>query len=217
MAVVALALFATYFGAGFIARTLLQVHRTGDSGFRGLSGRPGTAQWWAGILFALALVAGLLGPITALAGLDPISPLDHSVIAIAGTLIAVAGIALTMITQYAMGTSWRIGVDPNEATALVTTGPFGIVRNPVFTAMATTGIGLTLMIPNLVSVAGTLALLVALQLQVRVVEEPYLLTTHGQAYRSYGATTGRFLPSIGRVTTTEPAPDKDQERRVERR
>jgi ABC-type nickel/cobalt efflux system permease component RcnA len=34
-----------------------------------------------------------------------------------------------------MGASWRIGVDEGERTTPVTTGPFGLVRNPIFAAM----------------------------------------------------------------------------------
>ena len=198
MAVVALVLFAVYFGSGFVARTVLQLRRTGDSGFRGLSGRPLSPKWWAGVLFALALLSGLLGPIAAVLGLDPFGFLDHHLIAVAGTVLTVGGIAGTLVTQVAMGTNWRIGVDPGERTTLVTGGPFGLVRNPVFTAMALTGIGLALIVPNVIAVGGALLLLIALQLQVRVVEEPYLLATHGEVYRSYAARTGRFVPAVGR-------------------
>jgi protein-S-isoprenylcysteine O-methyltransferase Ste14 len=113
-------------------------------------------------------------------------------------IAAVAGVVATVITQFAMGTSWRIGVDPTETTGLVTSGPFALVRNPIFTAMAVTGLGLALMVPNLIALAGALGLLVALQLQVRVVEEPYLRATHGTAYSEYTARTGRFVPGIGK-------------------
>lgn len=40
-----------------------------------------------------------------------------------------------LAAQQAMGRSWRIGVDTDERTELVTEGVFGLVRNPVFTAM----------------------------------------------------------------------------------
>lgn len=96
-----------------------------------------------------------------------------------------------------MGTSWRIGVDAAERTELVTTGIFSQVRNPVFTAMALTGAELALMTPNPVALAGFATLLVALQLQVRVVEEPYLYATHGAEYTRYAARTGRFFPWLG--------------------
>jgi len=199
MAALALILFVVYMLAGFVLRTVLQLRRTGDSGFRGLSGTPGSARWWAGVLFAAALIAGLLGPVVALAGLDPIAVLDRDAVAIPGVVLAVAGIVAVVVTQAAMGTSWRIGVDPAETTGLVTTGPFAIVRNPFFTATAITGIGLALMVPNVVAIAGAVVLIIALHLQVRVVEEPYLLATHGNTYQHYAATTGRFLPNIGRL------------------
>ncbi|WP_346280398.1 hypothetical protein [Pseudonocardia sp.] len=44
MAVLALALFAIYFGFGFVLRTMLQLRRTGDSGFRGLLDPPGATS-----------------------------------------------------------------------------------------------------------------------------------------------------------------------------
>ena len=57
------------------------------------------------------------------------------------------------------------------------------------------------MTPNLIALTGAIMLLIALQLQVRVVEEPYLITTHGETYRGYAATTGRFLLGIGRLAS----------------
>jgi hypothetical protein len=50
MAVAALIVYAVWLVAAFGARTWLQVRRTDDSGFRGISGRPGSARWWAGVL-----------------------------------------------------------------------------------------------------------------------------------------------------------------------
>jgi protein-S-isoprenylcysteine O-methyltransferase Ste14 len=84
------------------------------------------------------------------------------------------GLAGTLYAQLAMGESWRIGVDEGERTALVTGGPFAIVRNPIFSAMIPTSVGLTLIVPNVVALAGLTALALALEVQVRLVEEPYL-------------------------------------------
>ena len=209
VAVAALAIYAVYLGIGFGLRTWLQWRRTGDTGWRGISGRLGSPEWWAGVLFTAALVAGVLGPVTALAGLEPVAALDAGLVQAVGVAVAVAGVLATFLTQLAMGTSWRIGVDETERTDLVTAGPFAVVRNPIFTAMATTGLGLALMVPNLVALLGVGLLLVALQLQVRVVEEPYLLSTHGPAYADYAATVGRFVPGLGRLPA-EPTTDRSQ-------
>jgi protein-S-isoprenylcysteine O-methyltransferase Ste14 len=206
MSLAALALFGVYLGVGFVLRTWLQWRRTGDTGFRGISGRALSPEWLAGVAFVVALVAGVLGPVTALVGLDPIGWLETSSVQWAGLALAVIGIVATLMTQLDMGASWRIGVDAGERTALVTTGAFAEVRNPIFTAMAATGAGLALMTPNLVALGGFATLLVALELQVRVVEEPYLRATHGTSYADYAAHAGRFLPGIGRLQMGEKIP-----------
>src|SRR5262249_17477873 len=104
---------------------------------------------------------------------------------------------LTFGAQLAMGSSWRIGVDPEERTELVTDGPFELVRNPIYSAMLPTVFGLVLMVPSVVAISGFLALVVALEMQVRLVEEPYLLGVHGDAYATYAARVGRFVPRLG--------------------
>ena len=117
--------------------------------------------------------------------------------AIAGCLIAGAGIGLTIWAQMSMGDSWRIGVDPTEHTDLVTGGMFGVVRNPIFTAMVVASVGLALLVPNWWSVAAVVVLVVGLEIQVRMVEEPYLSSRHGAAYEQYRSATGRFVPGLG--------------------
>ncbi|GAB3510709.1 methyltransferase family protein [Amycolatopsis cihanbeyliensis] len=200
MAAVALTLYAVYVLAAFVLRGLKQYRRTGETGFRGVRGRPGSTEWWGGALFALALVLGPAGPAVQLAGvLAPLAFLDHQAVAVVGLVLAGAGILATLLAQRNMGTSWRIGVDQREVTALVTAGAFALARNPIFTAMVSAALGLLLLAPNPVAVAGLACLVAAIQIQVRVVEEPYLIAVHGDAYRAYAASTGRFLPRVGRL------------------
>ncbi|MCA9511395.1 MAG: isoprenylcysteine carboxylmethyltransferase family protein, partial [Myxococcales bacterium] len=90
-------------------------------------------------------------------------------------------------------------VDERERTALVTSGPFAFVRNPIFTFMGVSQAGFALLVPNAVGLGALALLAVGIELHVRFVEEPYLLRTHGDAYARYAASTGRFLPGIGRA------------------
>lgn len=199
MAAAALALYILWAVLAFGWRTVIQLRRTGDSGLR-LHAEAGTVQWWAKLGFVLALAAGLAAPIAGLAGLDGVAPLDGDAVHVLGAAVAVVGVVATVLAQVGMGASWRIGVDPSEHTALVRDGVFGVVRNPIFTAMLVTAVGLTLMVPNVVAVVGLAALVLALQAQVRLVEEPYLVATHGAAYRAYATEVGRFLPGVGRFS-----------------
>ena len=170
MAELALALYGVYVLLAFGLRTWVQWRRTGSTGFHGLGGRPGSAEWLAGAGFVVALGMGAAAPVLALADvLEPIAALDGPAAQVAGAILSVAGIGLTLAAQLAMGDSWRIGVDPGERTALVTDGPFAHVRNPIFSAMIPTALGLTLLVPSVLAIAGLVALVLALELQVRVV------------------------------------------------
>lgn len=200
MPIVALTLFVVFAVLGFGWRSWQQKRRTGSTGFRGVSGAPWSAEWLAGVGFVVAMAAALAAPILQLAGV--VHPLvDSPVLNVAGVAVAVTGIAATLYAQVDMGESWRIGVDAAETTTLVRRGVFGWVRNPIFTAMLVFAAGLTLLTPNPVAVAGFALLVATIEAQVRIVEEPYLLTTHGDDYRDYLATVGRFVPGVGRVVS----------------
>ena len=196
----AIVLYLVYLLLAFGLRTWIQVRRTGSTGFVGLRGRPGSVEWTGGVLFAAALVTGFAAPVLDLLDVvEPIDALDGAAGHLAGAVLAVAGIGATLYAQIAMGSSWRIGVDETERTDLVTTGPFGVVRNPIFAAMLPTSLGLTLLVPSVVALIGFAALVFALELQTRAVEEPYLLRTHGDAYADYAARVGRFVPGLGKL------------------
>lgn len=198
MSIIAITLYVTWAFLAFGWRTIVQYRRTGDTGLR-LHAEPNTPQWWAKIGFVIAIVVGLAAPIAAVAGLGNVPALDAIALQAIGVVVTVIGIVLTVIAQLAMGESWRIGVDANERTPLVTHGAFAIVRNPIFTAMLVTAAGLTMTIPNVISIIGLVALVVALEVQVRLVEEPYLLLAQGDHYRTYAHQVGRFVPGIGRI------------------
>jgi protein-S-isoprenylcysteine O-methyltransferase Ste14 len=153
------------------------------------------------VAFAAALAAGVAAPVLAIAGvLEPVAALDTTGIQVAGVVLAVSGCVLTLVSQVSMGDSWRIGVDPDEETELVTDGAFRVVRNPIFAAMVPAALGLALMVPNPVALIGAAGLITAVELQVRAVEEPYLIRTHGRAYLDYAARVGRFFPGVGRIS-----------------
>jgi protein-S-isoprenylcysteine O-methyltransferase Ste14 len=198
MTVAALALYALWFALAFGVRIALQVRRTGSTGVRGLDRDAAPLEWLAGALFVTSLLAAAAAPLLALldAG-EPMGPLDGVVAQAIGIVLAVGGIAATFLAQLAMGDAWRIGVQADERTDLVTGGPFALVRNPIYSAMIPTVLGLALMVPSPLALIAFAALVLALELQVRVVEEPYLLRTHGSAYAEYGARVGRFVPGIG--------------------
>jgi protein-S-isoprenylcysteine O-methyltransferase Ste14 len=200
MTAAALVLYGIWLALAFGVRVAVQWRRTGSTGVRGLDSDAGALERFAGVLFVVALVVGGAAPV--LAAFDvvaPVAALDGTAAHAAGVALAGAGIFLTFFAQLAMGDAWRIGVDSEERTDLVTAGPFRLVRNPIYSAMIPAVLGLVLMVPSVVAIAGFVALVAALELQVRTVEEPYLLRVHGDDFTAYAARVGRFVPGIGRL------------------
>lgn len=175
----------------FGLRSFLQWRSTGKTGFVGLRPGAGPLERSAGIAMLVALV---LGPVAPWVG-TPMWVGGESL----GVVIAAIGIALTFLAQVTMGESWRIGVDSSESTELVTSGVFAIVRNPIFSAMVLVSIGLVMAVPTPLAVPLPFVLFLALELQVRLVEEPYLVQVHGARYRDWASRTGRFVPMFGRL------------------
>ena len=74
MPVVALVLFAVFAALGFGWRSWEQRRRTGSTGFRGISGRPGSIEWSAGVGFIVSMAAAVFAPILQLVGWCPRCP-----------------------------------------------------------------------------------------------------------------------------------------------
>ena len=154
-------------------------------------------EWCAGIVLFLAVVSGVAG--CAIDAFSIVAGGTRSV-QLVGLVVTIAGVIATFLAQLAMGDSWRIGVSREEYTTLVTGGPYGYVRNPIYTAMLVTTLGFALMVPNVLSWLALVLMLAGLELQVRFVEEPYLTHRHGETFRAYSRAVGRFLPGLGRAS-----------------
>lgn len=193
------------FGASILAvavRTLVLWRRTGHTGHRLSPSGASAASLVIHLFMGLGVLAtSVAAPLADLAGLDILTLLDQPWLRLFGVILASLGVLGTFTAQLAMGNAWRVGVAEDEHTELVTTGPFRLVRNPVFTAIVTAFAGMTLAVPNVIALAGLGAFTLGVQLQVRRVEEPHLRREHGQAYERYAAGVGRFVPGIGRLHT----------------
>lgn len=198
MAAAALVLLGIALFLTFGVRVAVQLRRTGSTGLHGVPAAAPPLEWLAGALLVIGLAMAAAAPLLALLDvLEPIAELDGAIGHAVGVVLAVCGVALTFGAQLSMGDAWRVGVDPEERTELVTDGPFKLVRNPIYSAMTPTFLGLALMVPSVLAIAGLLAIATAIEMQVRLVEEPYLLRAHDGDYASYAARVGRFLPGIG--------------------
>lgn len=181
-------------------RVAVQLLRTGSTGLVGLRRGAGPLAWLSGILFIGGMAMGVWSVDLVLKdNLDPIDGLDVGVVHGIGIALAAAGGLAVFGAQLGMGESWRVGVSEEERTDLITGGWFSVCRNPIYTAMIAGWSGFALMVPTWLGFAAVVVIATGLELQVRFVEEPYLLRTHGDEYLAYASRVGRFLPGVGRL------------------
>jgi protein-S-isoprenylcysteine O-methyltransferase Ste14 len=195
---------AAWMLAGFVVLTLfvrvaIQLRRTGKTGLIGLRRNAGLLDVLSGILFIGGMAMGVVSLQLVLQdSLEPIDALDTGALHVIGVVLAALGGTAVFLAQLGMGASWRIGVSDEERTALVTTGWFSVVRNPIYSAMIVGWTGFALLVPTWLAFAAVVVIAAGLELQVRAVEEPYLVRTHGDEFRGYASRVGRFLPGVGR-------------------
>jgi protein-S-isoprenylcysteine O-methyltransferase Ste14 len=190
MGIVALVLLVGFAAVCLAIPAWRHVRATGRSPFLTGGAHGPLAVLAFGTPYGIAIALDLSGSDRAFSGPVP---------AAVGIVLAVAGIVGTAWAQRAMGDSWRVGIDPQERTDLVTTGPYRSVRNPIYTAMFAFAVGLTLVVPNAASLLGLVGVVAVIDLVVRRVEEPYLESVHGTDFRAWAGRTGRFLPGLGRI------------------
>ncbi len=121
-----------------------------------------------------------------------------------GPALLITGLALATLAsvfvwrgQVDMASAWRIGMDPNERTELVTRGLFRFCRNPIYLGLQLALAAFCCLLPGYFSLGLLVNGAVLLQIQARL-EESCLLDRHGTAYAEYCARVGRFLPFTGR-------------------
>lgn len=121
-----------------------------------------------------------------------LSWLDHPYVQLTGFVVLLFSLLWTITAQLQMGNSWRIGIDSKTPTILVSTGLFGVSRNPIFLGMILTLIGIVLALPNAFTLLVLVLGFVLIQIQVRL-EEEFLKTAHGEHYEEYMKNTRRWF------------------------
>jgi protein-S-isoprenylcysteine O-methyltransferase Ste14 len=114
--------------------------------------------------------------------------------------IAFTALYLTMICWRKMGRDWRMGIDPNEKNTLIVTGPYAMVRHPIYALSSLLMIVSFIAVPNPVMAVLAVIHLAFLQWEARR-EERHMLSVHGATYGDYMRQVGRFFPR-GRYQAT---------------
>lgn len=188
--------FIIYFGIAFVAKSVMVAKKIGknplvlpndDSAF-GLIGL--YFKLTLVLMFIYVLIFAITPSIYQI--FLPIVPLEALAIKYVGLFFLAFALIWTLIAQMNMKNSWRIGIDINTKTQLVTTGLFGYSRNPIFFGMMISLLGLFLTTPNALTAIFLILGYVLIQIQIRF-EESFLINEHNQDYINYKQKVRRFI------------------------
>ena len=188
--------FVLYFGIAFVFKSMVVAKRIGKSPL--VLPKDDSTYGLIGLYFKITMVGLFLYSImysivpNSYDWLLPIRIIENRSIKYLGFGILLFALIWTIISQNQMKNSWRMGIDLETKTELITNGLFGVSRNPIFFGMILSLIGLFLLTPNVWTLIFMILGYVLIQIQIRL-EEEFLNKQHGEKYQKYQKKVRRLI------------------------
>ncbi len=109
-----------------------------------------------------------------------------------GWLLLIISLVFVWFAQGNMRESWRIGIDEENKSELITDGFFSLSRNPIFLGIMIANTGLFLVLPNAFTLLIVALSTVSINTQIRL-EEEFLFKEFGSQYAQYQAKVNRWF------------------------
>ncbi len=183
-AVLFIRILLSVFFIGFMIKNIITVRRTKQS-VRGKSRK-------INLVIINSIILGIVAFTNHPDYFFWIKILDFSAIKITGLVIVSMACVLGISTLITMKDSWRVGIQPEQKTDLITNGFFKYSRNPFFLSFNLIFLGIFLEFPTLVYLIFYLSFIIILHLIIRD-EEKHLMLQHGESYKNYKDSVNRYF------------------------
>ncbi|CAM3796093.1 Protein-S-isoprenylcysteine O-methyltransferase Ste14 [Flavobacterium branchiophilum] len=188
--------FIIYFGIAFVVKSVIVAKRIGKNPL--VLPKDDSAYALIGVYFKLTMIFMFVYVLlfaffqTLYEYFLPIIQLETLTIKYVGLGLLAFALIWTIIAQGHMKNSWRIGIDTETKTELITHGLFEHSRNPIFFGMMVSLIGLFLTTPNALTGLFLILGYILMQILIRL-EEEFLTSQHGQNYLMYKKKVRRLI------------------------
>jgi protein-S-isoprenylcysteine O-methyltransferase Ste14 len=113
----------------------------------------------------------------------------------AGLGLTVSGLLFAIWARAHLGKNWSRSVTIKQGHELITSGPYGLVRHPIYTGLLVAFIGTTIAIGELRALIAIVILFVALWIKLRL-EEQWMQTQFGETYANYSRHVAALVPFV---------------------
>lgn len=117
-------------------------------------------------------------------------------LALSGCLLALAGAALVLRARAELGSAWSLVPKADEGTGLVTTGPFRLVRHPIYLGLSLLAVGEALAFGSWPAFLIMLSGIIPTFAWRARAEETLLSHTFGERYALYRSQTKMIIPYL---------------------
>ena len=117
-------------------------------------------------------------------------------LAASGSLLAIAGAVLILKSRAELGPAWSFVPMADQGTGLITTGPYRLVRHPIYLGLALIALGEALAFSSWPAVLIVLCGIVPTFAWRGRAEETLLGKTFGESYALYQRQTKMIIPHL---------------------
>ncbi|HTZ83388.1 MAG TPA: isoprenylcysteine carboxylmethyltransferase family protein [Candidatus Acidoferrales bacterium] len=112
-----------------------------------------------------------------------------------GAAITVAGLLFAVWARRYLGGNWSSAVTIKQDHELITTGPYALVRHPIYTGILTGFLGSAIALSQVRGLVGFILILVVLWAKLRM-EEDWMRSEFGEKYVAYAQRTTALVPYL---------------------
>jgi protein-S-isoprenylcysteine O-methyltransferase Ste14 len=112
-----------------------------------------------------------------------------------GAAVTVAGLLFAIWARQHLASNWSSSVTIKQGHELITTGPYALVRHPIYTGILTGFLGTAIALSQVRGAIGFVVIFVALWSKLRK-EEEWMRSQFGETYTSYAHHTAALVPYV---------------------
>src|SRR6266478_2913199 len=112
-----------------------------------------------------------------------------------GAAVTVAGLLFAVWAREHLGTNWSRSVTIKQGHELITTGPYAVVRHPIYTGILTGFLGMAIAISQVRGFIVFVLFFLAFWIKLRM-EEEWMRSQFGDTYATYARKTAALVPYL---------------------
>jgi protein-S-isoprenylcysteine O-methyltransferase Ste14 len=112
-----------------------------------------------------------------------------------GAVITIVGLLFAVWARHHLASNWSSAVTIKQGHELITTGPYALVRHPIYTGILTGFLGTAIALSQVRGVIGFVLIFVVLWTKLRT-EEEWMRSQFGETYVTYADKTAALVPYL---------------------